>query len=215
MLVSICFKLAILAAGTWALFFRRSRATLPRVRLYRISVSIVTLVLLVAFWMFYLDHVMNEREVVRYKGLVQYALSLVDCFLFVHYLAVILLEIRPGQTQYFVKVLRSPDGESKGFAIGPMSVQRAAAWVLDKYYTEFPLYNPYLDRLTHGQGGARQRKNVKMYDIDGHGNNMNVSLQSPSTIFDLFIHPSFMFTGRKFDGGERGVKARLGNGPID
>ena len=63
------------------------------------------------------------------------------------------------------QVLRSPDGESKGFPIGQMSVQRAAAWILDKYYTEFSIYNPFLDRLT----GARNRKGVK-YDMEGPTN---------------------------------------------
>ena len=43
-------------------------------------------------------------------------------------------------------MVRSPDGESRGFALGAMSVQMAAAAVLDKYYTEFPVHNPYLDR---------------------------------------------------------------------
>ena len=63
------------------------------------------------------------------------------------------------------------DGESKGFPIGEMSVQRAAAWVLDKYYTEFPIYNPYLDRVT----STRHRKGVKMYEIDGQNGGINVS----------------------------------------
>ena len=43
-------------------------------------------------------------------------------------------------------MVRSPDGESRAFALGAMSVQMAAAAVLDKYYTEFPIHNPYLDR---------------------------------------------------------------------
>ena len=47
-----------------------------------------------------------------------------------------------------------------------MSVQRAASWILDKYYTEFPIYNPFLDRVN----GNRNRKGIKVYDIDGNGN---------------------------------------------
>ena len=94
----------------------------------------------------------------------------VDALLFVHYLAVILLELRHRQPQFYIKIVRSPDGESKGFPIGQMSVQRAAAWVLDKYYTEFPIYNPYLDRVT----SSRHRKGVKMYDFDGQSG-INVS----------------------------------------
>ena len=89
--------------------------------------------------------------------------------------------------QYYVKVVRSPDGESRGFPIGAMSVQRAAATVLDQYYTAFPIYNPFLDRMNGGtpiagsagasgmQGGVRQRgpgsqvgkTGIKVYDVDG------------------------------------------------
>lgn len=109
---------------------------------------------------------LNETDRVDYKGLVQFASNLVDALLFVHYSAVLFFEIRHKSPQFYVKVLRSPDGESKGFAIGQMSVQRAAAWILDKYYTEFPIYNPFLDRLT----GNRNRKGIKVYDIDGNAN---------------------------------------------
>ena len=87
-------------------------------------------------------------------------------------------------------MVRSPDGESRGFPLGAMSVQRAAAAVLDHYYTTFPIYNPFLDRINGGapvqgvQGGAgsaaavRQRgvggvgigagkTGIKVYDVDG------------------------------------------------
>ena len=49
--------------------------------------------------------------------------------------------------RFYVKVVRSPDGESRSYAIGQLSVQRAATWILEKYYTDFPVYNPYLERL--------------------------------------------------------------------
>ena len=41
-------------------------------------------------------------------------------------------------------MVRSPDGESRGFVLGDLTVQRAAAAVLEKYYVEFPIFNPYL-----------------------------------------------------------------------
>ena len=46
--------------------------------------------------------------------------------------------------------MRSPDGASKSYAIGQLSIQRAAVWVLEKYYTDFPIYNPYLEQLASG-----------------------------------------------------------------
>ena len=80
------------------------------------------------------------------------------------------------QTQYYVKVVRSPDGESRGFPIGDMSVQDAASVVLERYYTEFPIYNPYLDRLIN-PGSRHGRRGVKVYDVDGPGANINVRSQ--------------------------------------
>ena len=85
-----------------------------------------------------------------------------------HYLALLLLELRhSGQPQYLIKVVRSPDGESRSFPIGKLSIQRAAAHVLELYYTQFPIYNPYLEQIP-----AKNKKmdNYKYYDVDGIGN---------------------------------------------
>ena len=73
--------------------------------------------------------------------------------------------------RFYIKVLRSPDGEPRCYAIGSLSIQRAAAWVLEKYYTDFPIYNPYLERMAEVQqdlGAARgsSRKQGKFYDMD-------------------------------------------------
>ena len=87
----------------------------------------------------------------------------------------------------YFQVVRSPDGESRGFPIGSISVQQAASTVLDKYYTTFPIYNPYLDRLIGGGvTGLRNRGKpggpggaggtVKVYEVDGpNGSAINVS----------------------------------------
>ena len=81
-------------------------------------------------------------------------------------------------------MVRSPDGESRSFAIGDLTIQRASVWVLEKYYTQFPIFNPYLERL-HGfsaaaAGGAGKRKNNagvtaggKYFDADGLANGGN------------------------------------------
>ena len=166
LLVSLSFKLFALVIGTWGVFYRRSRSTLPRIHVYRGIVCLLVLVFLISFWLFYIVHLTNNRERVTYKSLVTFAVNLVDSLLFVHYLAVILLELRHRQPVYCIKVVRSPDGESKSYPIGQLSIQRAASWVLDKYYTDFSIYNPYLDRLINGS--SRHRKGgVKVYDVDG------------------------------------------------
>ena len=50
-----------------------------------------------------------------------FALSLVDALLFVHYAAVLLLEIRQMPPRYYLHVIRSPDGISRGYPIGAVS----------------------------------------------------------------------------------------------
>ena len=72
-------------------------------------------------------------------------------------------------------MIRSPDGESRSYSIGSLSIQRAAAQILENYYTDFPIYNPYLDLLP----GSRGKKGYKVYDVDGVGNGaINVSISS-------------------------------------
>ena len=61
-----------------------------------------------------------------------------------------------------------------GFPIGKLSIQRAAAHILDMYYTNFPIYNPYLEQIP---GKNKKMDNYKYYDVDGMGNiNDKVSL---------------------------------------
>lgn len=62
--------------------------------------------------------------VVVKQAIVTFALSLVDALLFVHYAAVLLLEIRQLPPRYYLHVIRSPDGISKGYPIGAVSVPR-------------------------------------------------------------------------------------------
>lgn len=205
MLVALSFKLFVLAIGTWAVFYRNPRSTLPRIHIYRALVCLLIVVFLVSFWLFYASHFFNETERVEYSGLVQFALHLVDALLFVHYLAIILIELRHTNPQFYVKVLRSPDGESKGFAIGQMSVQRAASWILDKYYTEFPIYNPFLDRLT----GARNRKGVKVYDIDGNANDGNSTVVSQTSKKGGYGHNDRFYEEFEYDRKLKKRKARL------
>lgn len=175
-LVSLAFKLVILAAGAWAVFLRKSNATLPRIFLFRAAVLAFVLVCTFAYWLFYIVQVtetaraaITPEESVDYKALVAYASSLTDTLLFIHYLFVVLVEIRHQKPAYYVKIVRSPDGESRAYAVGQLSIQRAAVWVLEKYYTEFPVYNPYLERIPVSKA-RKASSSFKFYDVDGVNN---------------------------------------------
>ncbi|XP_014239955.1 vang-like protein 2 isoform X2 [Cimex lectularius] len=173
LLVSLCFKLLLLAAGAWAVFLRKSRATLPCIFMFRAAVLLLVFICCFTYWLFYIVQItegaresVTSKESLEYRALVAYAASLTDTLLFIHYLAVILIEIRHLQPSYYVKIVRSPDGESKSYAIGQLSIQRAAVWILDKYYTEFQIYNPYLERIPVSKS-RKPTSSFKYYEVDG------------------------------------------------
>ncbi|XP_077561870.1 strabismus domain-containing protein Vang isoform X2 [Haemaphysalis longicornis] len=174
LLISFAFKLLILAVATWALFVRRPRATMPRIFIMRAVVLALVFVFIFSYWLFFSVRIYERRHLdyeLTYLSIVQFALSLVDSLLFIHYLAVILVEIRQLQPQYYVKVVRSPDGQSRSYSVGQLSIQRAAVWMLEKYYQDFPIYNPYLEtvpsRHRKQQQQQQQQQAFKVYDVDG------------------------------------------------
>lgn len=53
MLIGFGFKLLILAGGSWALFARRPRSTMPRIVIARAIVLVLTFLLVFSYWLFY------------------------------------------------------------------------------------------------------------------------------------------------------------------
>lgn len=161
--ISLAFKLLILLIGTWALFFRKPKATMPRIFIFRALILFLIFVLTFAFWLFYGVRIYDLSEP-NYHSIVLFAVSLVDSLLFIHYLAIIVLEVRQLQPQYIIKVVRSPDGEAHSYTVGQLSIQRLAVWVLEQYYKDFQVYNPYLEHLPRK---PNRMSGFKFYDVDG------------------------------------------------
>uniref|UniRef100_A0A8C6TY10 Vang-like protein n=1 Tax=Neogobius melanostomus TaxID=47308 RepID=A0A8C6TY10_9GOBI len=161
--LSISFKLLILLMALWALFLRPGRASLPRVDVYRGFLTTLTLLLTMSYWLFYGVRILDDED---YHGIVQFAVSLVDSQLFVHYLAVVLLELRDLQPCYSVCVMRSTDGETRHYNIGQLSIQRAALCILEYYYRDFPVHNPALLTASK-QRSAKHLAGLKVYNVDG------------------------------------------------
>ncbi|XP_061401672.1 vang-like protein 2-B [Musca vetustissima] len=184
LLISISVRLLLLAIGLWALFMRRSAATMPRIFLYRAVVLLLVTLSTFAYWLFYIVQVTNGAKIVvetggdavDYKSLVAYATNLVDTLLFIHYIAVVLLELRHNQPMYYVKIIRSPDGVSRSYTLGQLSIQRAAVWVLQRYYVDFPIYNPYLERIPISKSQRNKiTTSFKYYEVDGVNNSQQQS----------------------------------------
>ncbi|NXE30602.1 VNG2A protein, partial [Ardeotis kori] len=177
--ISVAFKLLILLLGSWALFFRRPKAFFPRVFVFRALLMVLVFLLVVSYWLFYGVRILDSRDR-NYQGVVQYAVSLVDALLFVHYLAVVLLELRQLQPQFTLKAVRSADGASRFYNVGHLSIQRAAVWILENYYQDFPVYNPALLNLPKSVL-SKKMSGFKVYSL-GEENTTNNSTGQPRAV---------------------------------
>lgn len=159
--MSFVFKLMLLLVGTWLVFVKQPRANLPRIFLYRALVLALVFLLVISYWLFFVVRAADRRfadvEIPYQNLLSSYSVPLVENLLWVHYLAVILMEVRHQQARFYVKVVRSPDGVSKSFTLGQMCIQRAAVSVLDRYYSDFAKYNPHLDEISSASVSSRKR----------------------------------------------------------
>lgn len=68
----------------------------------------------------YGHHYLTTLQDEDYQGIVQYAVSLVDALLFIHYLAIVLLELRQLQPCFSLCVTRSTDGETRHYNLGQL-----------------------------------------------------------------------------------------------
>uniref|UniRef100_A0A665WWD6 Vang-like protein n=2 Tax=Echeneis naucrates TaxID=173247 RepID=A0A665WWD6_ECHNA len=178
--ISLAFKLLILLISTWALFLRPPRATLPRFFIFRCLLLALVFLFVASYWLFYGVRVLEPRET-DYRGIVGYAASLVDALLFIQYLALVLLEVRHLQPAFCLKVVRSTDGASRYYSVGHLSVQRAALWVLDQYYSDFPVYNPVLLNLPKSIL-TKKMSAFKVYTLGEENSTSNSTGQSRAMI---------------------------------
>ncbi|XP_068444489.1 vang-like protein 2 [Clinocottus analis] len=177
--ISLAFKLLILLISTWALFLRPPRATLPRFFVFRCLLLALVFLFVASYWLFYGVRVLEPRET-DYRGIVGYAASLVDALLFIQYLALVLLEVRHLQPAFCLKVVRTTDGTSRFYNVGHLSIQRAAVWLLDQYYSDFPVYNPALLNLPKSIL-SKKMSAFKVYNL-GEENSINNSTGQSRTM---------------------------------
>lgn len=213
LLISFAFKLLILTLATLAVFFRQPKATMPRIFVFRAVVLFLVFVLTFAFWLFYGVRIVKEKRT-NYHGIVQFADSLVNALLFIHYLALVLLEIRQLQPQFVVRVTRSPDGEQRCYSIGLLSIQRAAVTVLEHYLRDFPAYNPYLDMIGR-RPGKQSITGFKVYDVDSNGPNQSINQSRSRAMFAAAArrrdssHNDRFYDEQEYERRVRKRKARL------
>ena len=106
--ISFEYNLECTNAYVWKFItnYQHFQATLPRIYLFRTCVCLLLFVIIFAFWLFYGVRVLDGRggegqavisaahRKVQYIDVVHYASSMLDSLLFVHYLAILLIELR-------------------------------------------------------------------------------------------------------------------------
>lgn len=149
LLVGLAVRLLLLIIASCVLFLRSPRSTMPRVFVFRAVVVFLLFVIVVTFWLFYVFRVLgnhlvhvdqlsdDEGNELFYEDIVGFAASFADVLVFVHYLGIVLIELRHLDETFAVKVTRSPDGATQTYSVGRLSIQRLAVWCLQQYYRDF------------------------------------------------------------------------------
>ena len=181
-LISLVVKMALLQIAFLALFAPANgqKLLLPRYYAYKLALLGLTLLLAALFWMIFFVRVAERRvasQRIPYAAVLHYAANYIDCLNALHFLAVVLLELKHRKQRFYVRLLRHPDGASKLFTLGELSVQHAAAECLQQYYAHFAPLNRALYRRRaqlpsqsnndgNGNMSNRDLPTLKFYDID-------------------------------------------------
>ena len=177
MLITMAIKMIVIFLTTCIIFFRHQSVTLPRVNVFKAVILLILTMVTFSFWLFYGVRIFQGRET-DFGSILSVASSFADILLFLSFLAVVGLELRHLEPTYCLKIVRSPDGESRYFTVGRVSIQRAAAVVLQQYFKEFPYYNPFIESAiykpkpssSHSKGSSGGgSSSYKFYDIGGLG----------------------------------------------
>ncbi|EDV28441.1 uncharacterized protein TRIADDRAFT_51353 [Trichoplax adhaerens] len=182
--LTLAIKEIILLIGIWALYSRHhSHYTLPRLISYKLFVLSLVLMVTICYWIYYVVAVIIPKSS-DYASIVDLAVSLVDIFLFLHYISLILLEIRQqrNHTQFILKVVRDPDGQQQYYHLHRTSIQLAALTILQYYYRDFTAYNSAMEKMLERYVGRSQTA-LTLYDIDGRSGDVEaMSTRSRSVI---------------------------------
>lgn len=148
-LVFICCKLSILSIASLVLFCRRKSYSFPRVLIFKLVLIMLLFVIIFGLWLFYVLRILltvdgggnSNKSEPDFDNIVSFASNVTDILMFTHYLSLVVLEIRHLETKFCIKVVRSPDGESRFYQMGNISIQAAAIKILQIYVLDFPVSN--------------------------------------------------------------------------
>eukprot|EP00118_Oscarella_pearsei_P006428 m.28940 g.28940 ORF g.28940 m.28940 type:complete len:487 (+) comp31109_c0_seq5:159-1619(+) len=175
-------RLVLLAVAIFALFFRRARASGPAVYRLKVVALLLSVAVLTAYWVVF-GLVLARKTVGEYNVVLGFATSLLDAELFVHYVTIVLTEVRRLRARYCARVTRTIDGVTRHYSLGVQSVQEAAYTILRAYYVDFP--DPRAP-MPYARHPLKHYKNnmagIKFYDVDNGGDEEGVASLAGSRV---------------------------------
>ena len=139
--ISIIFKLILLVLSQWAVLYKSSLSScqLPKLHLTKTCLLLSLLLLLSLYWLFYLiKFTQSNISNLLYEDIVDFVSNYVTTVLYLHYLTVLIIIIRPNvASQYVIHIVRGEDGASSYVQVGNLLLQEAAGEVLTSYYQQY------------------------------------------------------------------------------
>ena len=150
-ILTLIFKEILLLIGTLALLYRRrNHSFLPRIHLQKLVLMIILTLIIGTFWSFYIWTIFR-LDVEKFDEILSLTSMYEDLLLFLLIISVLIIEIKWFYPRWIVKVVRSPDGQTRQYTIGSVSIQEAAIYLLEQYYKDFPVFNPWLENAQQTQ----------------------------------------------------------------
>ena len=117
-ILTIIFKLIFLFLTTILLFYRRRNITyLPRIQLQKTCLLTLLFILLSVYWFYYIFKLIHPK-LENYQRILSLTSTYEDLLLFILIISILILEIKWLYPKWIVKVVRSPDGQTRQYTIG-------------------------------------------------------------------------------------------------
>jgi vang-like len=118
LLLTIIFKILLLLCGTLLLLYRRRNTIyLPRINLQKLLFLIILISIIFTYWLYYIFKLLKS-DIIKYDNILSMTSTYEDLLLFLLLITTITLEIKWLYPKWIVKVVRSPDGQTKQYTIG-------------------------------------------------------------------------------------------------
>jgi vang-like len=118
LLLTIIFKLLFLLFGTFLLLYRRRNTIyLPCIHIQKVFLMIILTIILFTYWLYYILKLL-QPNVAKYEKILSMTSTYEDLLIFLLLLVVIILEVKWLYPKWIVKIVRSPDGQTRQYTIG-------------------------------------------------------------------------------------------------